>query len=491
MTDRRVEGKKIREFFLRAARALPVLCVIAVLANCAPAGAARALRLEDEPEAFRIGDFTSRYDLAAKLDGRVYRLRLGRDIFGGLRQSYDRDLAIFNASGDVIPFAFLSGVTWEKPKGGLAESIPVPLFSLPRRADGAAPAAGDMTIRTGPDGSVVEVRGMKNFTQDRAAGVYLLDLTHIPRDAADYRIELPLDEGSETVASVSVYGSDSLRNWESRSSWRTLAKGEPLVSLKQGEASVSLGVIGIGGDLDGINYLVLEIEGRGDITPDGATLRITREPEPAAPEMDSATFEGALDSESSALYDTGGVFPAIEADFLIKSPGIYDATVSTRGAGDAAWIRRANARISMIAMPDGFALGDPVVIPRGGGRHWRLEVRDARLAEPPTLKLSWRPVDVVFLAQGAPPYAIAFGSDKEAPSLQRRDLMEETVERVGKDGILVSATLPGASAATENLPPDTALETGRWDWAQYLVWGALLAGAALLSWMAFSLMKKG
>ncbi|MDR0648954.1 MAG: hypothetical protein LBF92_06425 [Synergistaceae bacterium] len=60
--------------------------------------------------------------------------------------------------------------------------------------------------------------------------------------------------------------------WESRSSWRTLAQDEPLVSLKQGEASVSLGVIGIGGGLEGISYLILEIEGRGDITPDSAAL---------------------------------------------------------------------------------------------------------------------------------------------------------------------------------------------------------------------------
>jgi hypothetical protein len=470
---------------------LSVLCAIAILANCALAEAARALRDENAPEAFGIADFSARYSLDADLEGRVYRLRLGSEIFGNLRQSYDRDLAMFNASGDVIPFTFLSGAAWEKASGGgdaAGINIPVPLFLLPGRSLGTAPV-NDITIRTGPDGSVVEVRGMDNFTPGRAAGAYLLDLTRIPRSEADYRIELPLDGESETIASVNVYGSESLRNWESRSSWVRLAANEPLVSLKQGEASVSLGVIGIGGNLGDINYLILEIEGRGDIAPDSATLRVTGKPERAEPEPDSATFEGALDSESSAVYDTGGVFPATEAEFLLKSPGMYDAVVSSRVAADEGWRRRANARISLITMPEGEDRSGPVEISRGGGRYWRLQIRGARLTEPPALKLSWRPVDVVFLAQGRPPYAIAAGSDKPAPSLQRRELMAEALERVGADGVLTADLLTGASARMENQPSRATDDADQRNWPQYMLWGALTAVAALLSWMAFSLLR--
>ncbi|MDR1515721.1 MAG: DUF3999 domain-containing protein, partial [Synergistaceae bacterium] len=429
----------------------------------------------------------------AEIEGRIYRLRLDENIFRNLRQSYERDLAIFNASGDAIPFTFLHDASWNVPQNTYeTASASVPLFLLPKRATKTAPG-NDITIRTGADGSVIEVKGMKNFTPAEGTGVYLIDLTKTPREGAvGYKLELPLSGESETAASVNVFGSVSLRDWENRSSWRKLAANEPLVFLKQGEASVNSGVIEIGNAIASTNYLILEIDGIGGIMPKSAVLRVIKKRETTASPPDSAAFEGALDTESSAVYDTEGVFPATGVNFILKSPGIYEATVSSRGDPDDYWLWHADARISLIALQNGESRSVPIGISGRGKRFWRLSLQGARLAEPPTLELFWRPIDVVFMAQGKSPYIIALGSDnKLAPSLQRSALMKGALEAVGTRRVLVSSLTPDAPTEIQRAPDNAEDEAVQTNWARYMVWSALIAGAALLSWMAFSLLKKG
>ncbi|MDR1514263.1 MAG: DUF3999 domain-containing protein, partial [Synergistaceae bacterium] len=115
MTDPSDTNIKIRGIFYRTLcltlyrtlcrtiRASLILCAVAVVTNGAPASAARNLPADGKPEAFEIGDFAVKYKLDAEIEGRIYRLRLDENIFRNLRQSYERDLAIFNASGDAIP----------------------------------------------------------------------------------------------------------------------------------------------------------------------------------------------------------------------------------------------------------------------------------------------------------------------------------------------------------------------------------------------------
>ncbi|MDR1917188.1 MAG: DUF3999 domain-containing protein, partial [Synergistaceae bacterium] len=379
-----------------------------------PASGALSRYNDDAPEPFRIGDFSVKYGLSADIEGRIYRLRLDENIFRSLMQSYERDLAIFNSSGDVIPFTFLPSDVFEESEGDGAqktenmeeiETISVPLFSLPERSQNLA-AGNETVIHTGPDGSIIEIRGAGNprSPQD-TEGVFLLDLTRMRRDdAAGYRIELPLSGESDTVASVNVYASDSLRNWQNRSSWRKIAIGEPFVYLRSGMTSLSSGIIELTGNLGNTNYLILEINGRGDVKPEHALLTLIKKTAPRVTPLDSAVFEGISDTDSSVIYDTSGVFPTAEADFILKTPGIYDAAISSRGTPEDEWRRVANARISLITRPDGESRSGPIIISGRSERYWRLSVRDASIMAPPTLRLFWKPVDVVFMAQGAPPY---------------------------------------------------------------------------------------
>src|SRR5258708_7435673 len=59
--------------------------------------------------------------------------------------------------------------------------------------------------------------------------------------------------------------------------------------------------------------------------------------------------------------------------------------------------------------------GRPLEIGVQAAREWRLhpQVKSAGDGQPPTLEVQWRPAELVFVAKGEGPFALAFG-DKEA-----------------------------------------------------------------------------
>ena len=104
------------------------------------------------------------------------------------------------------------------------------------------------------------------------------------------------------------------------------------------------------------------------------------------------------------------------------------------------------------------------------------------------LRLGYRPEVVVFLAEGAPPFALLAGSARasrqEAPLPQLVDALR--AER-GRDWQPATASLGkrellAGDAALQPLEPPT-------DWKRWLLWGVLVVGAALVAGFAVSLLR--
>jgi hypothetical protein len=304
-----------------------------------------------------------------------------------------------------------------------------------------------------------------------------------------YTIELPAGGEKDAAAHADVYSSDNLRDWIQ------VARREPLISLRRGDDVVASGVIEL--DSSGpARYLMLEIDGEWEL-PDSIVISVRRGEREDEIERDSETFTGRPDAESrSVVYDTGGVFPASEVDFVLETPGVYMAYVSSRNDDLDEWRIRGDVRLSLIKNDAGESRNAPIRVSRANDRFWRLTMRDILPSPPPAMRMSWHPKELVFVAQGKPPYILAFGGGMDSPglaSLARPDLMQAALGGVGERNILEAQVAANALPASFDRPPNPergGTEADR-PWMKYAVWAVMVAGALLLSWIAWNLIQKG
>jgi hypothetical protein len=451
------------------------------------------------PEALRLSDFSTRYRLDAGEEGKIYRMRLTAEIFRNIALSFERDLAVFDAGGNPLPFmvrdADSSFYAETAPAGGASgtespRDFAIPLFPLPR-AEGPATTLMDVTIKTDDDGQVMEIRKKSGPDAGGSGGRFLLDLSRVENlsllaeRAASCRLDMPLS--GEGMTYIDVYASENLRDW------RKIASREPLVHLRRGEESVTSRVVELDPALVA-RYLMLEIDGQGTL-PDNVVLSVTEKGRNGEPEMDSAAFEGVTDeNRAGVLYDTGGAFPASGVNFVLRDPGLYAVSVSSRGKNDTAWQKHGNdMKLSFIKNDNAESRNAPMRVDAPDRRYWLLAPRDGMPSPPPRMLLFWEPKELVFMAQGSPPYILACGSDRDAPGLARPDLLRGVLGGVDARTVQetrVAEVLAGRDAPRD--PPPPLEDDGEADrrWLRYLVW-AILAGAALLmSWMAWNLLRK-
>ena len=128
--------------------------------------------------------------------------------------------------------------------------------------------------------------------------------------------------------------------------------------------------------------------------------------------------------------------------------------------------------------------------PLGGvhrDRYWKLVANPAETATAPTLRLGYQPEVLVFLSQGAAPYALAVGSATarrmEAPI---GVLIEELRQRNDPSWQPTLARLEGSP---EPLAGDAALKP-QLDWKAWLLWALLGLGVLVVGGLAVSLLRQ-
>ena len=122
-------------------------------------------------------------------------------------------------------------------------------------------------------------------------------------------------------------------------------------------------------------------------------------------------------------------------------------------------------------------------------QHLRLHT-DTPLAQPPTLRVAWRPDVFVFLAEGSGPYNLLAGSH----AARRGDYpLQAALNRIhpagaGADWQPPLATL-GAASVTGG-PAALLAPKLPFDWTRLLLWLVLIGGALAVAAMAWSLLRQ-
>jgi hypothetical protein len=182
------------------------------------------------------------------------------------------------------------------------------------------------------------------------------------------------------------------------------------------------------------------------------------------------------------------MFPVQYVDLEFPDPtDAASVTFRSRPGASGDWILRHVGVFYALQESDGALRSQPARIARTTDRHWALETtrqdgwsrgRAARL------RIGWHPHELLFLAQGAGPYTLVYGSARaragEAPvDAVLSNLTEaERLSRVRPATLGPSRSLGGDAALTPPIPR-----------RQVALWGVLVLAVAALAFAAVRLFR--
>lgn len=467
---------------------LAVLLAAALTYGCAAWAAAVA------PGVTTLKDFVHARELKTTLEGALHKVPIPEFVYKGLIQSQHRDLAVFNAIGETVPFV-VDTMSPIYDTSASQSGLSVPFFELPAEGAGQSGAVGplDIYVRTGVQGQVVEVKGApapKNGPGDRR---YLLDFSSLATNeaATSYSLQLSVPEGMKLAAEVSVYQSGNLRDWE------PVVSGAPLIQLQNKDASLASDSVRLPAVPS--NYLLLQIK-NVDAAFELQDVRYSFTSHSSLIKDERTLFEGVLTEDKRAVeYDTSGAFPVSKVNFVLQEPGLYKVRYSSRADRQSPWHPIGSMELSMIREPSSkpespsVRMNPSVSLDAREDRYWRIDFDKAFSGLPPKMRIGWRSCEVYFLAQGRAPYFLAFGSSRKGLSLQNPSLLQDKSLRASAAEAEIGAPVD-PSRESFLAPGGEKAGSERFDgveWQRYLVWGLLVLGGFLLSGMAWKLMKNG
>lgn len=437
------------------------------------------------------GDFPYRATLQTPASASHYRFALPAAVYEGARRDLG-DLRIFNAAGEPVPTAFVPREA-QKAEPRVEAVALFPLYGDP------AKGLETTTVRVerSAAGTIVNVRVQNGAPPRRPALIgYLLDASEIkePLEA----LLLDWDSPEPFTGQARVEASDDLKRWT------TLVAGSPVLFLEHRGARLERRRI----DLYGGRGQYLRVSFTG--VPSSFALRRTRlelRPPQRDPGREWRWLDGAEGkSRGEWTYDSGGHFPADRVRLQLPQPNtVVQVQVLARERSDDSW-RLAGAAVAYRLTRSGGEIVSPdIPVRTTSERYWLVKV-DQRGggagAGELRLQLGWVPHEVVFAARGEEPFVLAYGNAKAGgPDAKGGLLPLSAVLPRGADGRESAAAeraVVGPVAANVPPPPSLFREPARFarvlfeerDVKKWVLWAILVAGVALLGWMAFRLLHE-
>jgi len=406
----------------------------------------------------------------------AYRLELDERVYRAASRPQLTDLRVFDNEGAIQPHV----LDLPRPPGGAAREIELPLFTLHcSRPDSSSPE--ELSVETGPDGTVIRIRGKRPAGPQRHVWGYLLDFGGL--EGRPTRLVFGWEPVSESfVARITLEGSDDLVSWR------------PLTSSVLAELSA-----------EGQRIVRNEIELPSD-PPRYLRLAWPAKEGPKLQRVVAVVVERAAElplrwnepqprmreGGMAWVYDAGGPFPVRRLVVTLPSgSGLARIRVESRPSGGAAWTTRYRGLAYNLELEDEPLVNEPVPLATTD-RYWRVTIEKTwgTIAHAPGLRLGWRPHRLRFSAGGAPPYLLAVGSVTAGavdPELERgfRALLDALPESAfGEARLGPQITLAGAAALTRPEPRRPL------PWRTWILWGVLVLGVFAIAGMVRSLMRE-
>lgn len=414
-------------------------------------------------------DFAYRAQVITAGDAPAYRVSLPLSVYQKIVHDDLSDFRVFNGRDEPVPFSI------ERPLAGSVANAAAALPLFPLKDD--SPAAVDalrVTIESGK-----AAINLQSGSASRPAGrisSYLVDGRNLNVAVAAFRLEWP-DDAADFAGRLRVEAGDSLGDW------RTLVTGAPVANLHSDAQRL--------------------VEQRVEFAPTQAKYWRLSWSGPAAPfQLTGAMAEPAkqsVDAGHAALavtataaqgppgefeYDLGAILPVDRVNLqLPEANTLVEVDLQSRPKPADPWTAVRRAGFYRLNAEGGELRNGPVFVGLNPDRYWRLRTdpKGGGIGSvAPKLVVEWVPHEVVFVARGAGPFYVAYGSAVAEASAVSLAMLPEGVQ-------VASASLaePQPAGGDERLrAPAPAI-----GWKNAMLWAVLMGGAGLLAWMAFRLAR--
>ncbi|MCU1145345.1 DUF3999 domain-containing protein [Stenotrophomonas maltophilia] len=388
------------------------------------------------------------------------------------------DLQVFNAAGQSLPSALLAP---DQPLAQPPVQRELPWFALPPLAEAQRNDLQLLTERD-TDGRVrrVEAR-VSGGAATNGQGGWLIDASVLGEQPLAALVLDWADSGQPLQAQVQLDASDDLQHW------RAVGRDIPLVDLQRAGKRLLQRRLQVNGEA---RYLRVLAQGDARL-PTLRSVLAELPPAPATLPWEWLSLEPTSKGKGEYTFEMDGRFPAARADVASTDNSLVQWTLFSRDDESAEWQRRSAPWIAyQLQQGAQGQRQQSAAQPLGGvhrDRYWKLVANPAETATAPTLRLGYQPEVLVFLSQGAAPYALAVGSATarrmEAPI---GVLIEELRQRNDPSWQPTLARLEGSP---EPLAGDAALKPQH-DWKSWLLWALLGMGVLVVGGLAVSLLRQ-
>lgn len=427
--------------------------------------------------ALQPADFATGRVLHVEGNAPFYRVTPPSDLYTSTAYPDLRDLRVFNGLGEALPFALV------QPPGTprLAQNVSLRSFKLvshPAQSD----TPGIELIAPGVRLQVAQA-GSKT-----TAAEYLLT-AHISKDRPApslIGLHLEWEAGGNWQQRVRVEGSHDLKYWT------PVAQDHPIMDLQNGAQRFVQADIAFGYAAD-FPYWRLRFDQGEAPSLREVSAQLATERTPAPPVSIAARLiRSGQNSDGSALYELPAAVKISALRILPMQPNsVLPMRIETRADEKSTWQPWASTVAYRLASAQGERQSAPAQGPAVVARELRLiPVGPGWGGLAPTVQAEREALELVFNARGSGPWLLAWGSRAATDASLPLDTLQtgkqaDDIDALPQAFVGTVETLGGAERLTSLAPAEKAQR-----WRTTLLWVALIAGAAALARLAFSVWKQ-
>lgn len=404
----------------------------------------------------------------------LYRVAVPRVVYESAAFADLRDLRVFNGADEVVPHAF-------RPLERLSrKSAPVELPYFPLRGPrGARPDDLDLRLEKTAGRLSLKVTSRAAPGERQALLGYLIDASALKDPLSGLDLDWNLT-GDSYVGAVRVEAGDDLKHWVALSA-------DTLVSLSHGARRLERKTIEFRPYR--AKYLRLTWTDPARAVKMKSVLGLL--PEHAVqPEREWKEIAAQPDAGRRGDYrlEVGGLFPLDRLALRLPQENtVAPVQIYSRARPADEWTSVTRVIVYRLRQ-DGREIASPdIAIAMNSHRHWLLRVdSESGGIGSGTLivRAGWTPREIVFTARGPGPFRMAYGNARARANALAIEALVPGWRTDSEPKLAPAATgapqeLAGAAAARQRL-----------DLKKWSLWGALLAGVALLAWMAWRLWRQ-
>lgn len=422
------------------------------------------------------GDFAFGVPIQGTGADALYRVVISPDVYQGATFPDLRDLRVFNSAGEIVPHAFrpLENVTARQPA-----PVYLPIFAL-RGPSGTQGDDLDIVVNTSNVKFSLRASSGKQAKDDAVLLGYLVDVSSSKGALSKLLLEWDRIPGGY-LGAVNVEASNDLKHW------KRIASNAPLVSLAQGGQELEQKSV----DLRRVRsrYLRLTWPTGTNVVPLRSVLgQHANETTPRERTWKDVLAMPDADKHGDYLADFGGIFPVDRLQIrLPQDNAVAPTQIFSRNAPGDEWAREKRT-VAYRLRQNGQEISSPeiIVTPRMR-RYWlfRVDQQGGGIGNGAIqIRAGWIAREIVFAARGSAPFMLAYGNGKALPNaLAMQTLVpgwgSETAPEIALATTGAVQTLAGVAAARLRV-----------DMKKVALWVALLAGVAVLGFMAWRLSKQ-